>query len=167
MGEMAQKISKVDHKELLDILNVAFAEEWLAYYQYWIAARIMSGPMSLSIGEEFKKHAHEEKEHAELLATRIIELGGTPLIDPNDWSKVAKCKYDAPTDEYVLTIVKQVLAAERCAVTRYQQICDRCFGKDYQTFKISAHILEQELDHEQDMEDYITDISEAMAHAKN
>ena len=81
MGEMAQKISKVDHKELLDILNVAFAEEWLAYYQYWIAARIMSGPMSLSIGEEFKKHAHEEKEHAELLATRIIELGGTPLID--------------------------------------------------------------------------------------
>jgi len=61
----------------------------------------------------------------------------------------------------------QVLAAERCAVTRYQQICDMCFGKDYQTFKISAHILEQELDHEQDMEDYITDISEAMAHAKN
>ena len=122
MGEMAQKISKVDHKELLDILNTAFAEEWLAYYQYWIAARIMSGPMSLSIGEEFKEHAHEEKEHAELLATRIIELGGTPLIDPNDWSKAAKCKYDAPTDENVLAIVKQVLTAERCAVARYQQI---------------------------------------------
>ena len=165
MGETAQKISKVDHKELLDVLNAAFAEEWLAYYQYWIAARIMSGPMSLSIGEEFKEHAHEEKEHAELLATRIIELGGTPLIDPNDWSKTAKCKYDAPTDENVLAIVKQVLAAERCAVARYQQICDMCFGKDYQTFKISAQILEQELDHEQDMEDYITDIAKMMQSA--
>lgn len=39
MGEMAKKISKVDNKELLDILNVAYAEEWLAYYQYWIGAR--------------------------------------------------------------------------------------------------------------------------------
>ena len=36
MGEMAQKISKVDHEELLKVLNMAFAEEWLAYYQYWV-----------------------------------------------------------------------------------------------------------------------------------
>ena len=34
MGEMAQQISNVDRKELINILNVAFAEEWLAYYQY-------------------------------------------------------------------------------------------------------------------------------------
>ena len=31
MGEMAQRISKVDKEELLKILNCAFAEEWLAY----------------------------------------------------------------------------------------------------------------------------------------
>ena len=30
MGEMAQKISQVDRNELLNMLNVAFAEEWLA-----------------------------------------------------------------------------------------------------------------------------------------
>lgn len=158
MGQMAKRISKVDNKELLDILNVAFSEEWLAYYQYWIAARVVSGPMSIAIAEEFKKHAHEEKEHAEWLATRIIELGGTPILNPSDWEKYAKCKYDAPTNECVSVIVKQILEAERCAIGRYQQICDMCFGKDYQTFRISSHILEEELDHEQDMEDYIADL---------
>ena len=34
MGETAQHISKVNRGELLNILNVAFSEEWLAYYQY-------------------------------------------------------------------------------------------------------------------------------------
>lgn len=33
---MAQKISKVDHDELLKALNEALSEEWLAYYQYWV-----------------------------------------------------------------------------------------------------------------------------------
>ena len=30
---MAKKISSVDHAELLNLLNVAYAEAWLAYYQ--------------------------------------------------------------------------------------------------------------------------------------
>ncbi len=161
---MAQKISKVDHKELLDILNVAYSEEWLAYYQYWVGARVAAGPMREAIAAEFEKHAKEELEHAEMLSTRIIELGGTPVLDPKDWEKYAKCKYEAPTDEYVMTLVAQNLEAERCAIGRYQQICDMTFGKDYQTFKIAAHILEEELDHEQDMEDYQQDMEEARKH---
>ena len=40
MGEMAQKISQVDRNELLNMLNVAFADEWLAYYQYWMGALV-------------------------------------------------------------------------------------------------------------------------------
>ena len=31
MGEMAQKIAGVNVKDLLEILNQAYAEEWLAY----------------------------------------------------------------------------------------------------------------------------------------
>jgi ferritin-like protein len=36
-----------------------------------------------------------------------------------------------------------------------------CFGKDYETFRISKHILKEELDHEQDMEDFLNDMSVA------
>ena len=45
MGDMAQKIVKLDISELIRVLNEAFSEEWLAYYQYWIGARVAQGQM--------------------------------------------------------------------------------------------------------------------------
>ena len=129
MGEMAKKISNIDNEELLKVLNEAFAEEWLAYYQYWIGAQVIEGPMRTSIQGEFMKHAKEELEHAEWLAVRIIQLGGTPILNPADWEKTASCKYLAPEDPFDVTLLRQNLDSERCAIKRYQQICDMCWGK--------------------------------------
>lgn len=36
MGRESKRIASVDVQKLLEILNAALAEEWLAYYQYWI-----------------------------------------------------------------------------------------------------------------------------------
>lgn len=167
MGEMAKKISKLDNNELLKVLNEAFAEEWLAYYQYWIGAQVIEGPMRAAIQSEFMKHAKEELEHAELLATRIIQLGGTPVLTPADWEKTASCKYLSPADPFDVTLLKQNLDSERCAITRYQQICEMCWGKDFETFHISRKILHEELDHEQDWEDYLQDIKHGAQYTKS
>lgn len=164
MGEMAQKIIKLDLEQLLRVLNEAFAEEWLAYYQYWIGEKIAQGQMRGAIVEEFADHAKEELEHADQLAKRIIQLGGTPIINPDDWNKVAKCHYEIPFKDDTKSLVEQVLASERCAIGRYQGICDMCFGKDYETFRVAKYILKQELDHEQDMEDFLKDMSVAKAY---
>lgn len=158
MGQTAQKISKTDHDELLKILNTAYAEEWLAYYQYWIGAQVAVGPMRTSIIEEFMEHAKEELDHAAKLAKRIIELGGTPILNPNEFERVASCRYEAPTQPYVMNLLKQNLDAERCAIVRYQQICDMTFGKDYETFRMSAKILKEEIEHEQEIGDFEEDI---------
>jgi bacterioferritin len=159
MGEMARRIVKTDLNELIRVLNEAYAEEWLAYYQYWIAARLAEGRMRGPIVDEFKKHAHEEKEHAKDLAERILQLGGVPIVSPDEWNRVAKCHYEVPVDDDTQALVKQVLSSERCAIGRYQGLCDMCFGKDYETFRLSQHILRQEIDHEQDMEDFLTDMA--------
>lgn len=167
MGEMAQKIIKEKKDEILKLLNIAFSEEWLAYYQYWIGAQVAKGPMRKTIADEFLEHAGEEHKHAQMICDRIIQLGGTPVLNPSDWQKYAICKYDAPTDEYILTLLEQNLEAERCAIGRYQQICDLCMGgKDIDTFHVSRHILKEEIEHEQEIEDYIADIKEAMKHMK-
>ena len=160
MGEAAQKICKLDHPNLLDTLNRAYAEEWLAYYQYWVAAQIISGPMRETIQSEFIKHAQEELEHADKLAKRIIQLGGTPLLSPNEWAEYARCGYEVPNDHFVVALLRQNLDSERCAIARYQQICEMTFGKDYETFKMASEILHDELDLEQDWEDYIQDFQE-------
>ncbi|HCU58624.1 MAG TPA: ferritin [Alphaproteobacteria bacterium] len=163
MGDMARRISKTDVNDLIKTLNEAYAEEWLAYYQYFIGAKLATGILRPSIVEEFEEHAKQEYEHASMLADRIIELGGTPVLNPDDFSKLAKCKYEAPLNEDTFSLVTQNLDAERCAVGRYQGICDLTFGKDYETYRLSAHILKEEIEHEQEMEDFLKD----MATAKN
>ena len=90
MGKKAVEIVDLDVKKLIEILNQALSEEWLAYYQYWIGARVMSGPMHGEIEKELYKHANEELNHAEMLANRIIELDGTPVLSPKDWPHLAK-----------------------------------------------------------------------------
>lgn len=159
MGQVAQKIVELDIKKLIKILNEAFAEEWLAYYQYWLGAKLAKGIMRTEIAGEFETHANEELEHATKIADRIIQLGGTPLLDPKQWLVEAKCKYEVPTNEDVLVLLKQNLISERCAIKRYKDICDMCaHGKDGVTFHLAYHIMKDELEHEHDLEDFIEDI---------
>ena len=161
MGEMAKKIVKTDIEHLLKILNEAYAEEWLAYYQYWIAAKIALGAERAKIAEEFVEHAGEELKHADWLADRIIQLGGYPLLSPLEWNETAHCKYIIPQEFDVISLLKDNLQAERCAIGRYEGICDLTHGKDYETYRISEKILKEEIEHEQELEDFVADIENA------
>lgn len=88
---------KLDVKSLIDQLNAALSEEWLAYYQYWVGALVVEGAMRADVQGEFEEHAEEERHHAQLIADRIIELEGVPVLDPKKWFELARCKYDSPT----------------------------------------------------------------------
>lgn len=159
MGKAAIKVSSVDVDKLLEMLNAALAEEWLAYYQYWIGARLMEGPMRSEVEPELLVHANEELGHAELVATRTIQLGGTPVINPAQWTKLARCSYDEPSDPYIETILEQNLKGERCAIQRYEEIADFTAGKDHATHQMAVQILNDELEHEDDIEAWLTDLN--------
>ncbi len=53
MGKQAIKVASVDVDKLIDMLNGALSEEWLAYYQYWIGARLMEGPMRTKLNQNY------------------------------------------------------------------------------------------------------------------
>lgn len=158
MGKHGIEILKLDVAKLIEMLNAALSEEWLAYYQYWIGARLMEGPMRSEIEPELLVHADQELNHAVLVVDRIIQLGGTPVLNPSEWPKLGRCGYDAPTDPYVETILNQNLKGERCAIQRYIEIADFTNGKDHTTHQMATTILNEELEHEQDIEDWLTDI---------
>lgn len=159
MGQQAIKILKLDIKELIKMLNGALSEEWLAYYQYWIGARVMEGPMRSEIEPELLLHADQELNHAVLLVDRIIQLGGAPVLNPTQWIQLARCDYDEPNDPYVEIILNQNLKGERCAIQRYQEIAEFTYGKDHITYQIATTILNEELEHEEDIESWITDLN--------
>lgn len=158
MGVKGTEIISVDSKKLIEMLNKALCEEWLAYYQYWIGARLMEGPMRSEIEPELLLHATQEFNHATLVVGRIIQLGGTPVLTPADWMKLSDCKYEAPVDPYVEVVLHQNLDGERCAIKRYQEIADFTNGKDHATHQMATTILNEEIEHEQDIEDWIRDI---------
>ena len=141
---------KLDVKSLIDQLNAALSEEWLAYYQYWVGALVVEGAMRADVQGEFEEHAEEERHHAQLIADRIIELEGVPVLDP---------KYDSPTAFDSVSLLNQNVSSERCAILRYQEIANFTNGKDYTTCDIAKHILAEEEEHEQDLQDYLTDIA--------
>mgnify|MGYP003243435456 CR=1 FL=1 len=139
---------KLDVESLISQLNAALAEEWLAYYQYWVGALVVEGAMRADVQGEFEEHAED----------RIIELEGVPVLDPKQWFELARCKYDAPQGFDSVSLLKDNVASERCAILRYQEIADFTNGKDFTTCDIAKHILAEEEEHEQDLQDYLTDI---------
>jgi len=159
MGQKGINILNLDVQELISKLNAALSEEWLAYYQYWIGARLMEGPMRSEIEPELLLHATQELNHAVLVVDRIIQLGGTPVIHPKDWFKLAGCDYDAPNDPYVEIILEQNLKGERCAIQRYQEIAAFTNGKDFSTHQMAITIMNEEIEHEEDIEGWINDLN--------
>lgn len=158
MGKKGKEIVGKDAQKLVKLLNEALSEEWLAYYQYWIGTKVMEGPMRSEIAPELLIHATQELNHANLVADRIVQLGGVPVLDPKEWVKLGKCPYEAPEDSYVERILEQNLRGERCAIARYKSLADLTAGKDHTTHQMATFILGEEIEHEQDLEDWILDI---------
>jgi bacterioferritin len=158
MGKKAVAIANLDVEKLIQMLNEALAEEWLAYYQYWIGARMMEGPMRSEIEPELLLHATQELGHAELVVNRIIQLGGTPILNPEKWKDFSKCAYEEPSDPYIEAILEQNLSGERCAIQRYEGLAEFTYGKDHATYQMATTILNDELEHEHDIEDWLRDI---------
>jgi bacterioferritin len=158
MGTRGREIIGMDVDHLLDLLNRAYASEWLAYYQYWLGAKLIKGPMKDAVAAELVLHAAEELNHAVMLSGRIIQLGGTPVLTPEGWAKLSPCKYDAPQDPYVAVLLDQNIAGEQCAITTYKALMDATKDKDMVTYNLALAILEQEIEHEEDLQSLREDL---------
>ena len=145
-------------EELITLLNKAFADEWLAYYQYWIGAKVAVGVPREAVVAELTQHAADELRHAGMVADRIIQLGGTPLLEPKEWTEQTNCGYDRPDDPNVRVLLEQNIKGEQCAITQYKKIMDYTKDKDPVTYDMALKILEDEIEHEEDLEAIKQDI---------
>jgi bacterioferritin len=157
MGTRGREIVNLDVNELLTVLRKAYADEWLAYYQYWTGAKIAKGPMKEAVIAELELHAVEELNHALLVSGRIIQLGGSPVTDPREWFKLSNCSYEAPDDPFVKTLLEQNIRGEQCAISVYHKLMEMTRDKDPVTYNIALQIIEQEVEHEEDLQALLED----------
>jgi len=152
MGTLGRSLVGKDVDQLIELLNKALADEWLAYYQYWMGAKVAAGPMRGAVTAELEEHATEELEHAMILVERILQLGGTPLLSPEDWFDMTNCGYETPEDPYVGVLLEQNIAGEQCAIEVYKDMMDFTEGKDPVTYEMALQIMTDEIEHEEDLQ---------------
>lgn len=70
-----------DTKMLIDGLNVDLAHEYAAVITYRTYASAVTGPFRQELRAFFASEIPDELGHAQLLADKIVALGGQPTVD--------------------------------------------------------------------------------------
>jgi bacterioferritin len=153
-------IKGIEINEVIGLLNRAYADEWLAYYQYFIEAKVIKGIMKDAAIAELDQHATDELRHANMIAGRILQLGGTPLLNPKDWFTHTNCGYEEPKNFDVVSILEDSIKGEQCAISTYSNIADLVKDKDIVTYDIVSQILADEVEHEEDLQALHDDITD-------
>lgn len=150
----------IEAQTVYELLNKAYCDEWLAYYQYFIEAKVVKGLMKDAAIVELTQHAADELRHATMVCDRIIQLGGTPALHPQEWFTLSNCGYDAPTEPDVRKVLEQAIKGEQCAISVYSNILDLTREKDIVTYDMVSQILADEVEHEEDLQALFDDIQD-------
>ncbi len=160
MGTRGTEILDLDVNELIKTLNKALADEWLAYYQYWVGAKVITGPMRGEAVTELVEHANDELRHADMLAERITQLGGDPILNPKEWYEHTNCGYEPPEDPTIKKILAQNIKGEQCAIDVYKELAEITKDKDVTTYEMALEILKDEIEHEDDLQQLEEDLKQ-------
>ena len=142
-------------EDIIKLLNGALATEivcTLRYKRHYFTAKGVASP---KIAEEFLVHANEETAHADLLAERIVQLGGEPDFSPDTLTARSHADYDDSSD--LQAMIRANLVAERVAIEAYSQMITLIGDKDSSTRRILESILSQEQEHAEELSDWLTD----------
>ena len=154
MGRKAKEIVKANVQEVISDLNKAYADEWLAHYQYWLTAQWIRGMDADTLKEVLLQQSEDELNHAETLANRIIQLGGTPVMQFDQLIATAKCGFKEPPSNPadLKQVIKDVLDAEACAIEAYNELSEKYRTTDIVTKEIFEDLLEDEVKDEEKWE---------------
>ncbi|MEA2665235.1 MAG: bacterioferritin [Candidatus Eremiobacteraeota bacterium] len=144
----------IDPEQAVDLLQNALATEIVCVLRYTMHSVAATGIASEGPKTEFAEHADEEREHMNLIAERINQLGGTPNFDPQGLESRSASQY-GPSDLDLVGMIKENLVAERIAIEHYRELI-RFFGeKDPTTRVMLEGILATEEEHANDMHDLL------------
>jgi len=142
------------HREsIIKLLNDALATELVCTLRYKRHHFMATGLSSPAIAEEFMVHANEEAAHADMIAKRIVQLGGEPDFAPDTLTSRSHAAYDDSND--LQAMIRANLVAERVAIETYRQMIQLVSDEDPTTRRVLEHILEEEEEHADELSDWL------------
>ena len=126
-------------KKVIEFLNKALTNELTAINQYWLHYRVLADWGVTKLAEYERHESIDEMKHADVLAERILFLGGLP-----NFQAIHKLKVGETVDE----ILKADLAVEMEAIPLLKDAIAHCESvRDYPSREIFERILESEEEH--------------------
>ena len=146
-----------DVNTVVKLLNEVLATElvcWLRYKRHAAMAPRVAGIAGEAIVTELRTHADEELGHADLVATRITQLGGKPNYDPQGLPSRSHAQY--VEGETLTEMLTEDLVAERIAIETYGEIVRFLGQSDPTTRRMMEGILAVEEEHADELSDWLT-----------
>lgn len=138
-----------DRDTVVKILNEALATEIICVLRYKRHYFMATGINAESVAAEFLQHANEEQGHADLIAQRIVQLGGEPNLNPDGLTTRSHAEYVEGTD--LLDMIREDLVAERIAIDSYREMINYVNTDDPTTRRMLEGILAMEEEHADDL----------------
>lgn len=142
-----------DRQKVLELLNNALATELVCVLRYRRHHFMAKGLASKSVADEFLQHANDELGHADLIAERIVQLGGSPDLSPDSLSSRSHAEY--VEGKCLLDMIRENLVAERVAIDSYREFIEYLGESDSTTRRILEDILRVEEDHANELSDFL------------
>jgi bacterioferritin len=146
-----------DRERVIEVLNEALATEIVCVLRYKNHYFMASGINAQPVAQEFLQHATEEQQHADWVAQRITQLGGTPNFDPEGLATRSHAQYvEGATLE---RMIREDLVAERVAIETYSEIARWLGSDDPTTRRLIEDILKMEEEHADDLANLLQTLS--------
>lgn len=142
-----------DRKVVIEKLNESLATEWVCVLRYMRHYFTASGMLADSVKAEFLEHAQQEQAHADLIAERIVQLGGEPDLNPDTLTKRSHAEYQEGKN--LKDMVRENLVAERIAIDSYRELIEFIGDKDTTTKRMLMQILAEEEEHADEFADLL------------
>ena len=125
--------------KVIEFLNKALTNELTAINQYWLHYRVLNDWGVTRLAEYERHESIDEMKHADVLAERILFLGGLP-----NFQAIHKLKVGETVEE----ILKADLAMEEEAIPLLRDAIEQAEKvRDYVSRDLFAKILESEEEH--------------------
>ena len=149
-----------DRASIVRMLNEALATEIvcvLRYKRHYFMSSNVGGIAGHSVTDEFRQHAEEEQKHADRIASRIVQLGGSPDFEPRGLGGRAHSEYEEGSD--LKSMLMADLVAERIAIQVYTEMVSFVADTDPTTRRLLEDILANEEEHADDISDLLHRLS--------
>lgn len=143
----------IDPKLAVEVLNAALATEFICVLRYRHHYFVARGLNSEPIAKEFLVHSNEELGHADQLAQRIVQLGGSPDLDPSGLAARSHAEYVTPIS--LEDMIRENLVAERIAIESYREMIAFFGDRDPTTRALLENILAVEEEHADELADLL------------